>query len=448
MRFKDIFILYIYFLILAIGLSYFYVIGFQEEINLNWGDYRCKPYVMPFAAFIKKDIPKDAITFSFENFEDCMIKTLTPTIANNINEQIGPSLNAMNGVIKTGTDGVQSVYRVYVNMVRRLFAATMNIIIGMFGSSITSFSKVIITVQTLSKKIVGLTTTLMYTMISGLKLQESIFEYMKQVTKTIGNIALGISFIFPPAAALFHMIKKETRGFIRFCFHPQSVIKLKENAKAAKHIKCGDVLEDGNVITHTFILKSQSKPMVRLGNIICTHDHLVMNDGGVFVNASQHKYADSTTLESDYLVCWRTETGRFKQGSITFADYEDGIPQTGIGFDNKEGLISTVYIPTWNSQDRIEWKPVNQIRLNDVVGFNKCVVCGIVKQLYDDEYDLNPTKVYGKATKIHKSKESPTFLKVKEEKDCYLYSFITNTKVINCGEWGFENYETEYFDNI
>jgi hypothetical protein len=435
MRLKDIFILYSYLFLISIALLYFYIIGFQEEINLNWEDYKCKPYIAPIAGYVKTDKNKDPLTLSMETFEDCMIQLLIPTVSDNINTQISPSLGIFGKAINKGTDAVQSVFRVLITSLRKLFTSIMSILIGVVSSSLQPFAKILISVQTISKRIVAIMTGIIYTLVTAVKLQESIFNYMIKILEIIGKISLGISFIFPPAGILFHMIKTGTKGFIRFCFHPLSIIHLKNTFKSAKDIQCGDILEDGSIVTTTFKLKTQHKPLVKIGKIVCTHDHKVKNHlSENWIHAATHHKSKNVLLDTDYLICWNTTTGRFKQDNVIYADYEDGELQ-----DNIEGIKSCILLPVYRNNKYV-MTPICDIQIGDIIGYNRAIVQGICKtkakldDIVNGYFGIN-TKINGKLVETDILNEN--------RDDDILYQFITDKKTIDCKHWSFENYEND-----
>lgn len=432
MRLKDIFILYSYLFLVSIALIYFYIIGFQEEINLNWEKYKCKPYIAPIAGYIKTDKTKDPLTLSMETFDDCMVQLLLPTVSTNINSQLGPSLGIFNKAIGKGTDAVQSVFRVLLTSVRKLFTSLMRLFIGVVSSTLQPFAKMLISIQTISKRIVAIMTGIIYTLVTAVKLQESIFNYMIKVLEIIGKISLGISFIFPPAGVLFHMIKTGTKGFIRFCFHPSSLIALKGGVSTANDIESGDILEDGSIVTTVFKLKTQNKALVQIGSIICTYDHKVKDDNGVWINAGEHKYAIPTKLKSDYLVCWNTMAGQFKQDDVIFADYEDGKLQE----HNIEGMKSYVEIPV-KRNNIFTPVSINRLKIGNVIGHNNATILGICKTKYK-QHQIKE-KHFGKNTIFRGNITKPS----NNNDDGFLYTVITDKKIIDCGQWSFENYEND-----
>ena len=435
MRLKDIFILYSYLFLISISLLYFYIIGFQEEINLNWESYKCKPYIAPIAGYVKTDKNKDPITLSMETFEDCMIQLLIPTVSDNINTQLSPSLGIFGKAINKGTDAVQSVFRVLITSLRKLFSSILSILIGIISSSLQPFAKILISVQTISKRIVAIMTGIIYTLVTAVKLQESIFNYMIKILEIIGKISLGISFIFPPAGILFHMIKTGTKGFIRFCFHPLSIIHLKNTFKNAKDIQCGDILEDGSIVTTTFKLKTQHKQLVRIGKIICTHDHKVKNNhSDTWINAQAHHKSANVSLDTDYLICWNTTTGYFKQDNIIFADYEDGNVQGNI-----EGIKSCVLLPVYKNNKYV-MTPICNIHIGDIIGYNNAIVQGICKTKAKSTDIIN--QYFGKNTKIS-GNIIESDISNNDKNDDILYQFITDKITIDCKHWSFENYEND-----
>ncbi len=144
--FLSIFII----LLFLLAVSFLYVINNTVEINKNWDKYKCRPYIIPFASYIRG---KEAGATNFREctnvtLSDILAPLLTPIVAtigatkSGIKTTLAASREALNGALylqKMLSSIVEAIWRQITRAIPVLqkvtdaLKASMNTISGMFS---------------------------------------------------------------------------------------------------------------------------------------------------------------------------------------------------------------------------------------------------------------------------------------------------------------------------
>jgi predicted PurR-regulated permease PerM len=142
------------FIILIFAGMYFYnilAVGIKN-IQDNWPQYRCNPSVMPFAGTFGHDVMEN-FTFCIQNMQmDFMGHLLQPlnyltSIIGNVSENL--------------MDSIQDI-RSFTNVFRNFISTIIQSIFGVFLNILTQFQFILIKMNDLLSKIVGIMASIMF----------------------------------------------------------------------------------------------------------------------------------------------------------------------------------------------------------------------------------------------------------------------------------------------
>jgi hypothetical protein len=280
------------YLFLVLFLFGFLYIGRQiasamKEVKGNWSEYRCVPYVMPFASLFGYDVT-DNFNFCIGQAMGEQTKEVTGPFANGIKGFTGVLGNLMNSL---------NNFRV---MFATLLGGITKIIMEFKARIVALMARVKITAGRMKAMMYRLYGTFFAIIYIGLSAQTAIMNF-------------GDTFIFK---------------FIDFfCFPPEQPIELDDGTvKPICEVKLGDVLLGGPVVESTYKFFSDGQEMVKLGDVLVSSNHFVEHDG-VWVQAKEHPDAVpqepwSGGVERP-LHCLSTHNHKLLMGRYTFADYDE-----------------------------------------------------------------------------------------------------------------------------
>ena len=297
--------LFIILIFVALFMFNIFVTG-MKDIKDNWPEYRCNPTVMPFASQFGVD-PSSNFTYCIQNMQTGFMGYLL--------EPVNYALSMVNSLGGEFTESIQSIRNVINNM-RNFLSSIVQNIFGVFLNILIQFQKIIIAMKDMVGKIVGIITTLLYTMDGVIKAMQS---------------AWG-----SPAGGVMRAL----------CFMPNTLVKLKNGKiRQMQHLALGDVLINGSVVCATMQIKNfigekpfsdnknlqqfdQIESIYRLGGgvanapIHVTGSHLVQHMGK-WIPVEDHPDAKTTTLKTKWLSCLITSDHLIPIGSHIFHDWED-----------------------------------------------------------------------------------------------------------------------------
>ena len=288
---------WLYFIYVSIGfivqIMIVYYLGLLVSVKQDWAINRCNPLYMGFADNVE------------ENFNYCVQNTQL-----NFMGYILQPFNYILSVLSSmGGEFTQSIdyIRVMISSIRTFFTSIVQNIFGVFLNIIIEFQKIIISIKDLVGKLIGILTVFMY-LIEGsiLSLEGINNSSTMKVMRDLGN----------------------------FCFHPDTMLKLKNGKTVAiKNIQIDDVLEDGSVVLATIqSVKRKDNPLFKFennrdnnNNIYVTGSHYVMfADTNTFIEVKHHPKAKLCMETScSHLCSLITNTHLIKIGDYIFWDYED-----------------------------------------------------------------------------------------------------------------------------
>jgi hypothetical protein len=207
---------------------------------------------------------------------------------------------------------IGSAFNVNINNIRQVISSVRNFIssiveniFGVFLNIIIQFQKIMISIKDLVGKILGIVVTILYVLDGSLK--------------TMNSAWAG------PAGQMVRKI-----GKIGSCFHPDTIITLKDGSKfKMKDVPLGSTLSDGSVVFSVMkidnIKKEQMYKIIDEEQIIyVTGEHYILDENDVWCKVKDYKNATlQTEIYSDWFSCLITTTGKIPIGNYNFWDWED-----------------------------------------------------------------------------------------------------------------------------
>ena len=286
-------------IISSLGYAGYTIYTNKKEINKKWPEYRCKPYIMPFAGWAVGP----AGTSGTENFTNCIW---------NINKSFFDILMAP----------FIDAFKMIVNILSSITKDIQNIrkIITYMRDSMEDLAKDV------NQKIWDAYYRISYL----LKIILKTFAKLGDVFKDLFEV---LTYIFYTMASLWNGPIGKIAKF--FCFDGMTPIRLQNGQlKPIKDIRVGDILEGNNGVKGILEFDSDNVEMYNYHSIIVSGEHLVKEDGKwVRVKNSRDGERLSFYL-NDRIYCLITETSEIVINNIRFADYNE---------TNEQEVINDIY---------------------------------------------------------------------------------------------------------
>jgi len=302
MNSKDIFLsLLIVIILIVIILLNFSSIGIKNIQN-NWPAYRCNPLIMPFASMFGHDAEK--------NFTHC-IQTTQTNYLGYLMQPLNYSLSLVNSSGNILSEAINSA-RAFISNLRGFIADIVTNVFGVFLNMLIEFQRISVDIKDMVGKMVGIMTTLLFTLDGSVKTMESVWAG-------------------PPGQSV--------RALRNVCFSPDTVLELENGKKyTMSQIPLNSVLKGGSVV-QSIMKISNVKQNGELreniysisggvygDNILVTGSHLIYDEKtNQFVPVEELDSDDVrlTSIEMRELACLITSDHKIRIGKWIFHDWED-----------------------------------------------------------------------------------------------------------------------------
>jgi hypothetical protein len=243
----------IFIIIISFNL-YAVFVSMYDDINDNWGEYKCNPSVMPFASTFGHD--------TTSNFYGCVQNTQSTFMS----YMLAPINHGMNSLTDVGAQfqGTLQNVRGFVSEIRSKIVSIVEFIYGAFVNTVVEFQKLTISMRDLFHKIMGVIITFLYFVDGSIKALNSLWKGpVGGAVRTVQRFRLPNPFCFSrdTKIPIIDRISNETKY--------TSVDK----------INIGDTIYNTNVKGTVWLLNDKKTPMYSLKtnntNIICTESHKI-----------------------------------------------------------------------------------------------------------------------------------------------------------------------------
>jgi hypothetical protein len=288
----------------------------KKEINSNWDEYRCKPYIIPFAGLLGKD--------TLKNYHYCSWSIIRAFFV-----QLTKPLTLVSGIIFKNMSNMRDT----LNNIRRYIYSVRKFIMNY--------------IEDLMSRLEDFTATLRYTLIKvNTVLQKNnavlqVFKNMGQVMAymllwirniirpiIISIIMWGIAmswilwWIFPAFSAIMGTLAAGA-GLVYVCFSPDTkVIMADGTRKIISELMIGEQLYGYNNYVEGIVKsKLNRNNLYKINEIIVTGDHPVFYRGK-WIKARQHPFSKKTvTNKFKYMYCLITSERLIYTNNDIFTDY-------------------------------------------------------------------------------------------------------------------------------
>ena len=296
MAFKDTVMTILIFIIFFILICSSLFTAGLDNIKKDWNKYRCNPMFMPIAGYFGQDAMANFV-YCVGGIQKGLMSVFTDPIYFNIN-LLGDIANNISNNINKGLSIIGNLDKFTSFVSLDIFNILRNVVI--------EFQKILISIQDLFKKLVGVLVVI--------------------VRMTEGAAMSGSSIWRGP-------IGKTLRSV---CFHEHTPIQL-QNGKFLniKDIKHGDILCNNIEVIGTLRLKgTPDNTFYKIWSddlqqdILVTGTHKILpddkkDDFNNFINVEDYYLSKPTNKYSETLYCLITSTNRIHIGEHTFWDWED-----------------------------------------------------------------------------------------------------------------------------
>lgn len=278
-----------------------FLVASIQRIKANWPIYRCQPLVMPFAGIFGHDV-KENFGFCIQNMQRGFMKPLLAPlnlnvgILSDITSGISDNLNDSRGFMKD--------FRISSGLAfNNIFASIFNITI--------EIQRVLINVKDTIGKLVGIMTTVLFTLDGSIMTMESAWSG-------------------PPG----QLVKA-------LCFHPETKLQLNNGEiMAMKDIPLNSILqngtrvcavmkisnldENGMPIEKMYKVKRRNNVNQETDDILVSGSHLIYDPNTkLFVHVKDLPTSELSEINCDILSCLITSDHTIPIGEWIFHDWED-----------------------------------------------------------------------------------------------------------------------------
>lgn len=340
-----------------------------SDVKQNWPKYRCRPSIIPFAAFFGYD--------AGENFNFCLKNMATTEFG----QALGPVFTILGSIASS-----LMVLITAANSIRLAFATMMGGVNTIFSNFTERFSHLTSNISQsatrikfLMGRLYGAFFAMIYMAIAGMT-----------ALQNFGDTAL-FSFL-------------DT-----FCFDPDTLVDIQgKGLTAVRHVQIGDVFtKTGGVVSATFQFSSDGQPMVRFldGTVVSTNHYMEYKNK--IIRAEDHP--DAVLIggwnggKEKPLICFNTSDHHIPVGNYIFMDYdetEEGDQATMNWVDSQVNGRETrkarsyEYSSALHPMTKIKLKngstkPLQEIQLHDQLSTGK--VIGVIQKEIHSSCSLSPS---------------------------------------------------------
>jgi hypothetical protein len=342
-----LFILITYIIVSLIAFCYI-KINSQPVVD-NWPNYRCKPYIIPFAGFITKPEGVSAWDYTSQNFNYCTQSVLKSGMGNLLNP-----ITFVTNLIKNIMDGIASAINDIRGMFNKIRTALQEIsqeIMGRIMNIIIPLQQIIMGFKDIIAKTQGVMTSSLYTFLGS-------YLTMKSLMGTIAKMIVSILIILASVIAVFWLLPfswpwavTNTAIFVALsipmaiilnfmnktmqintgltipklkCFDENTLLVMNDGSKKRiVDVVNGDILLDNNIVTATIQVESKGSQMYSLDGILFSDTHIVKHNN-LWIPVSKHPHAIKYAFyDKSYLYCLNTSKKVIVVKSHTFTDWDE-----------------------------------------------------------------------------------------------------------------------------
>lgn len=391
----------------------------MKQIQTNWIQYRCHPYIMPFAGWIQKTTPEQTSwEATNENFQYCTQNI----ISSSTGEMLVPITfitSIMQTMISEFSQSIQNIRGMF-NNIRTSIQNTSEDIMNRSLNSTIGLQEIIIGIKDFLSKIQGILTGGLFTMLASYDTLKSLLGAIAQFIiiilialasmiaafwaipmtwgAAIANTTIFLAIAIPMAVILGFMSDSlHIHGYSipkLKCFHPNVKLLMNNNdQKKCDMIKVGDILFKNNIVIAKIYVCRYGSTLIQIENTIVSDSHKMFTKNGQLIFSKDDKNANIwdnnnyrgtnlNDLNNEQLICFVTNNGQiWSEDNICFCDWFDNM----LPINNLiVGFATYCKIAMWNNIYKTAENIVIGDRFND-----GSIIYGIVEMKLNSLQHMN-----------------------------------------------------------
>lgn len=412
--------------------TYFNIMKDSQNVKKNWENERCKPNIMPLAGLINKPPGESIIEYTRKNFYSCV----TRIFSNNLNTSMKPfninglldsaknTYNNMDLSLHFLEDQINKIQIFLCEKMEELKAKLINITIPM--------QKIMYAVNDTLARIQAVFISGLYTSLgNSFLIQSMIKESIKFIVKifvmlivvitmmfvvpglqgfaaTVYSVAVPLSIVFiatnKSLSEIFHITPGKMPKIPK-CFDKDTMLLMNDGtSKKIKDVCVGDVLENNNIVTATFILGSNDVVMHNYNGTIVSGCHSVFHEEQIKFVKDCPQTVKLDKYDFPFIYCLNTSKKIIKVGDVVYLDWDElygpmldkiinyTIPCIDIGVKHNthihKFLDGGFEENTKIVMHDFSTKKIKDVKINDIL-LNGEKVYGLVNIKGDDLFDVN-----------------------------------------------------------
>jgi hypothetical protein len=350
----------IFFITMMVSIHYIILINTRDLVD-NWENKRCDPTILPFAGLINAPKGTSKIKYTSDNFEDCVKKYMNGSVTNNRVlfdnkvSDISTNFTDLSNNFKNIKNDVKEFQSRagdnFENIYKKINHFTKSISENIFRSkdvikktnvllsaTVNNMRNGVITSESILLEIYNKLVTIAWT-INGLILNCIIMSCVYPPTIGAGVTAsMFLSSLLVPIMSFISIFDSYKNNIeynkppyeipaVRKCFDGNTKIKTKHDGDVMiKNLSIGQELHDGSIVTALTISSSKNLTLFKIGNVIVTGCHKILNLNNKWVDVYDYDDSNITMIEDyiePYVYCIGTNSKRIKINELIFLDWDE-----------------------------------------------------------------------------------------------------------------------------
>jgi len=320
-----------------------------QQIQQDWPNQRCKPYIIPIAGFINKPPDMSYSDYTSQNFNYCA-QTILQNISGFAVEPITFATNALTSIVNTTEEAINDI-RAMTNKTRTFFGSVSEEIMGRLLNIMVPLQQIIISFKDFIAKVQGTMTAGLFTTFGAfLSLQSLLGVIVNFIVNILIALAvmIAIFWIFPftwgtavTSTAIFVAISIPLAILLTFmtdvlgvntnltiptvkCFDKNTQVKMYDGTtKSIIDLQVGEKTLENGLVTAKFIVETNNSAMYDLNGVVVSDSHIV-NYNDKWVRVDEHPFSKKLEHYTEpYLYCINTDKKTITLSGIIFTDWDE-----------------------------------------------------------------------------------------------------------------------------
>lgn len=366
-----------------IGIFYFFsdilTNSYKEDIVKDWENYRCTPFVIPFAGKFKKAPDQTAFEATGENFKFCLNSVLE-SVASSFTTPFENSTEILRLATETMYSSLEQIKARVSEIVDKLLSIFSKLY-GLFAAFLTPIIIMINKVKDTIGKMQGVLATVIYSIytgylsiikifdvvLRGLRSTLAILAVMIAAALALGPFGIGPAIVYLAIFATYSVFVLTMHANLspltssgknyklpkvgKLCFDEDNLIKLENGTSIPiSQVEPGTRLWNGNEVTACFKVVRGNQQMFNINDVVVSGSHTVFDtQSQSWIPVCEHRLANYIQYYNrDTLYCLNTTHKTIEINNTVFSDWDD------IEHDEYLQLVRNMIIKPMNNHHTFE----------------------------------------------------------------------------------------------